>query len=184
MRRVLRFAVVVGLLLATGGAVLAGGAAMTLSSPAFRAGGALPAHFTCDERNVSPPLAWSGVPAATTSLVMVMDDPDAPNPAASKAPTVHWALYDIPPALGELPDSLDASGLPPGVRAGRNDFGKAAWEGPCPRSGKHRYVFRLYALDTFLYDLGQPTRAKLDAAMKGHVLAKAEMTVTYQKTPD
>ena len=163
------------------GPALADAARMTVTSPAFEAGAAIPAIFTCDNRDVSPPLAWSDVPKDTKSLALIVDDPDAPDPAAPKTPWVHWLLYDIPPALGMLPDSLDAAGLPPGARAGKNDFGKTAWGGPCPPTGKHRYVFRLFALDTELYDLHAPTRAKLEAAMKGHILAKAELIGTYQK---
>ena len=183
MRDVFRATAIVGLLLAAGGDVRADAGRMALSSPAFKAGGALPARFTCDERDVSPPVAWSGVPTTAYSLALVVEDLDAPSPAFPKAPLVLWVVYDIPPGLGELPDSLDAAGLPPGVRAGTNDAGKPVWDGPCPPSGKHRYAFRLYALDTLLYDLARPTRARLDAAMKGHVVGKAELTVTYQKAP-
>ncbi len=181
MVRNLRPPVVLGLVLLCG-AAWAGGPGMTVTSPAFEPGAPIPAIFTCENRDISPPLAWAGVPADAKSLALIVDDPDAPDPAAPKTPWVHWVLYDIPPAIGMLPDSLDAAGLPPGVRAGKNDFGKTAWGGPCPPTGKHRYVFKLYALDTELYDLHAPTKAKLEAAMKGHILAKAELVGTYQKS--
>jgi Raf kinase inhibitor-like YbhB/YbcL family protein len=174
-------AVVLATMLLLPGTARAQSSAFTLSSPAFQQGGAIPARFTCEERDVSPPLAWSGLPANAKSLALIVDDPDAPDPAAPKATWVHWVLYDIPPDIGDLPDSLDAAGLPPGVRAGKNDFGKTTWGGPCPPVGKHRYVFKLYALDALLFDLRQPTKAKLEAAMKGHVIAKAELIGTYEK---
>lgn len=153
----------------------------TLKSPAFQNGGPIPARFTCDDRDVSPPLMWSGVPAGTKSLVLIVDDPDAPDPAAPKMTWVHWILYDIPPELSELPDALDLAGLPAGVRRGKNDFGKTTWGGPCPPIGRHRYFFKLYALDTLLFDLNEPTKVKLEAAMKGHIIAKTELMGTYER---
>jgi Raf kinase inhibitor-like YbhB/YbcL family protein len=148
-----------------------GEAAMSLelTSSAFADGGAIPRKYTCEGRDVSPPLAWSGVPPGAKSLALVVDDPDAPDPAAPKMTWVHWVLYDIPPA-GALADGKD----------GLNDWDRTGWGGPCPPIGRHRYFFKLYALDTML-GLRQPTKAALERAMKGHILAQATLVGTYQK---
>ena len=151
--------------------------AFTLTSTAFAEGGAIPKRYTCEGEDISPPLAWSSVPKDTRSLALIVDDPDAPDPAAPKRTFVHWVLYDVPPSVGGI-----AEGRPPaGGRQGRSDFGRAGYGGPCPPIGRHRYVHKLYALDTILGDLGQPTKADLEKAMQGHVLAEARLTGTYQK---
>jgi hypothetical protein len=153
----------------------------SLTSAAFSAGGAIPKRYTCEGDDVSPPIAWSGPPAGTRSLVLIVDDPDAPDPAAPKLTWVHWVLYDIPASAGGLAEAVKPSGLPPGTREGVNDWKRTGYGGPCPPIGRHRYFHKLYALDTVLGDLGRPTKAKLEAAIRGHVLAQAELVGTYQK---
>lgn len=152
---------------------------LAISSPAFAAGGAIPAAFTCEGADRSPPLAWSGVPAGAKALALVVDDPDAPDPAAPKRVWVHWVLYNLPPTATGLPEGVAA--LPAGTREGLNDWKRTGYGGPCPPVGRHRYFFKLYALDAALPDLGTPTKAALEAAMAGHVVAHAEVIGTYQK---
>ncbi len=156
---------------------------MTLSvtSSAFRDGGEIPKIHTCEGNDSSPPLAWSGVPSGTKSLALIVDDPDAPDPKAPKMTFVHWVLYDIPPETTGLPPAVTSSHLPAGTREGSNDWKRAGYGGPCPPIGRHRYFFKLYALDTVLPDLGRPSKAKLEKAMEGHVLEKGELVGTSQK---
>ena len=154
---------------------------LTIESPAFKHGAAMPAKHTSDGADVSPPLAWSGVPEGARSLVLVVDDPDAPDPKAPKMTWVHWVLYNIPPAAGGLAEAVKPAALPAGTREGLNDWKRTGYGGPSPPIGRHRYFFKLYALDTVLDGLDKPTKAKLEAAMKGHVLAQAELVGTYQK---
>lgn len=175
---------VLALALAFVGALAAGGdsaMAMTLTSSSFAADGAIPAKHTCEGGDVSPALAWSGVPTGTRSLALVVDDPDAPDPKAPRMTWVHWVLYAIPPSATSLADGADAGGLPPGTRRGRNDFKRPGYGGPCPPVGRHRYVHKLYALDVELPDLGAATKADLEKAMTGHVLAEAHLVGTYEK---
>jgi Raf kinase inhibitor-like YbhB/YbcL family protein len=155
--------------------------ALSLASSAFASGGAIPKHHTCEGENVSPPLAWKGAPAGTKSFVLIVDDPDAPDPAAPRMTWVHWVLYDIPPTVTGLAEGLKSAALPAGTREGVNDWKRTGYGGPCPPIGRHRYFHKLYALDTVLGDLKRPDKAKLEAALKGHVLAHAELTGTYQK---
>lgn len=150
-----------------------------IESSAFGPGGAIPAEYTCEGEDTAPPLAWTGVPEGTRSLALVVEDPDAPDPAAPKQVWVHWVLYDLPPDCKGLPRG--GAPLPAGTREGLNDWKRTGYGGPCPPIGRHRYFHRLYALDTVLPDLGQPTRAQLAAAMRGHVLAEAELMGTYEK---
>jgi Raf kinase inhibitor-like YbhB/YbcL family protein len=159
-----------------------GSMAFTLRSPAFPPGGEIPREFTCDGHDRSPPLEWSGAPAATRSYAFIMDDPDAPDPKAPKMTWVHWVLYDIPASVNALPPGADSSGLPPGTRAGLNSWKRTKYGGPCPPIGRHRYFHKLYALDAPLGDLGHPTVEQLTAAMKGHVLASAELIGTYERS--
>jgi Raf kinase inhibitor-like YbhB/YbcL family protein len=112
---------------------------------------------------------------------LVVDDPDAPDPAAPTRTWVHWILYDLPAASGGLPEAVAERNLPPGTRVGSNDWRKAAWGGPCPPRGRHRYFFKLYALDAKLGDLKKPTKAALEKAMEGHVVAQASLMGTYQR---
>lgn len=154
---------------------------MTLTSPAFRHDGDIPRLHTCDGEEVSPPLSWTGVPAGARSLALVLDDPDAPDPAAPKVRWVHWVLYDLPPGTTGLPAGAAKGALPAGTREGTNDWKRTGYGGPCPPIGRHRYVHTLYALDTTLGDLGRPTRGALDRAMEGHVLARAELVGFYRR---
>jgi Raf kinase inhibitor-like YbhB/YbcL family protein len=156
-------------------------APFSITSSAFAAGASIPSAYTCEGRNTSPPLAWSGVPLAAKSLALVMDDPDAPDPAAPKRVFVHWVLYDLPPTSTGLPPAVNSRALPAGTREGTNDWNRAGYGGPCPPVGRHRYFFKLYALDVVLPDLHGPTKRQLEAAMAGHVLAQAEVIGTYQK---
>ncbi len=155
--------------------------ALTLSSTAFSAGGSIPADYTCDGLNIPPPLEWSDLPAGTRSLALVVDDPDAPDPQAPKRTWVHWVLYNIPPSVQKLQEGVTPPDLPPGTRQGLNDWKHTGYGGPCPPVGRHRYVHKLYALDTMLPDLNEPTKAELEAAMDGHVLARGELIGTYER---
>jgi len=154
---------------------------LSLSSPAFAAMGAIPTRHTCEGEDVSPELRWTGLPDGTRSLVLIVDDPDAPDPAAPRMTWVHWVLYDLPPEATGLPEGVTSAGLPAGARQGRNDWKRAGYGGPCPPVGRHRYFHKLYALDAVLGDLGEPTKAELEAAMRGRVLAQTELVGTYQK---
>jgi Raf kinase inhibitor-like YbhB/YbcL family protein len=153
--------------------------ALQLTSAAFAPGGEVPRRYTCQGEDFSPPLAWSGVPANAQSLVLIVDDPDAPDPAAPKMVYVHWVLYNLPPSITGLPEAV--ARLPNGTGQGLNDWHRIGYGGPCPPIGRHRYFHKLYALDTVLPDLGTPTKAALETAMKGHVVAQAELVGTYQK---
>jgi Raf kinase inhibitor-like YbhB/YbcL family protein len=153
----------------------------TLSSPAFTDGGAIPARFTCEGADVSPPLSWTEPPAGTKSLALVVDDPDAPDPKAPRMTWVHWVLYNLPPTARGLREGVERAALPPGTREGKNDWKRTGYGGPCPPVGRHRYFHKLYALDTPLPDLGAATKAELERAMGGHVLGRAELVGTYEK---
>ena len=155
--------------------------AFTLSSPAFAHQGSIPTRYTCEGADVSPPLAWSGVPAGARSLVLIVNDPDAPDPAAPKLVWDHWLIYNLPPTLEQLPEAVTRDALPPGARFGTNSWKRADYGGPCPPIGRHRYFHKLYALDIVLPDLQQPDRRALDATMSGHILGTAELIGTYQK---
>jgi len=153
---------------------------MNLSSSAFAQNGAIPKKHTCDGGDVSPALSWSGVPAQAESLVLIVDDPDAPDPAAPKMTWVHWVLYNIPPSANGLAEGVKAP--PAGTLEGLNDWKRTGYGGPCPPIGRHRYFHKLYALDTVLPAMESPTKADLEQAMKGHVIEKAELIGTYQKS--
>jgi Raf kinase inhibitor-like YbhB/YbcL family protein len=154
---------------------------LTLTSSAFAPHGEIPTLYTCEGKDTSPALAWSGAPAGTKSLALVVDDPDAPDPRAPKTTWVHWVLYDLPPTATGLPEGVAAKDLPAGTREGINDWKRTGYGGPCPPIGRHRYFFKLYALDTALPDLKRPQKAQLMKATEGHVLAHAELVGTYQK---
>ncbi|HVL11255.1 MAG TPA: YbhB/YbcL family Raf kinase inhibitor-like protein [Gemmata sp.] len=154
---------------------------LTLTSPAFAHGHDIPSDYTCEGGDVSPRLDWSGVPAGAKSLALIVDDPDAPDPAAPKMTWVHWVLYNIPPATTRLPEAVEPDSLPAGIREGKNDWKRTGYGGPCPPVGRHRYFFKLYALDAVLPEMTSPTKAELERAMNGHVLEKAELMGTYQK---
>ena len=154
---------------------------LSLTSPAFRQEGEIPSVHTCEGKDTSPPLSRSGVPQEAKSLARIVDEPDAPDPKAPKMTWVHWVLYDIPPVTSGLAAAVASKDLPAGAREGTNDWKRTGYGAPCPPVGRHRYFFKLYALDAVLPDLGAPTKAKLEAAMEGHTLAKAELMGTYQK---
>ncbi|MGA9853035.1 MAG: YbhB/YbcL family Raf kinase inhibitor-like protein [Gammaproteobacteria bacterium] len=151
----------------------------TITSSAYQDHGEMPSRFTCDGQDISPPLTWSGAPAGTKSFAFVMDDPDAPDPAAPKITWVHWVLYDIPANTPALPEG-GSKHLPAGTREGVNDWKRTGYGGPCPPIGRHRYFHKLYALDTVLRDLHSPTKAQLEAALRGHILAETQLVGTYQ----
>lgn len=154
---------------------------LSLTSPAFAHQGEIPARYTCEGEDVSPALDWAKLPPQTQSLALIVDDPDAPDPKAPKMTWVHWVLYDIPVSSEGLPEAVAPTDLPPGTKEGLNDWKRTGWGGPCPPIGRHRYFFALYALDTRLSGLRAPTRAELEAAVAGHILARAELVGTYEK---
>lgn len=155
---------------------------ITLQSSAFSNHGEIPRRYTCDGEDLSPPLAWSGAPAGTKSLVLIVDDPDAPDPAAPKRTWVHWVLYNIPPGVTELPEGISPRSLPKGALAGLNDWQRTGYGGPCPPIGRHRYFHKLYALDIVLPRLSTPDKARVEKAMRGHILAQAELVGTYERS--
>jgi Raf kinase inhibitor-like YbhB/YbcL family protein len=155
---------------------------LTLTSTAFERGGAIPPEYTCDGADRSPPLEWSGAPPGTRGFALIVDDPDAPDPDAPKLTWVHWVLYDLPADASALPAGAAAGGLPAGTREGTNNWNRTGYGGPCPPIGRHRYFHKLFALGAQLGDLRRPTAEQLTAAMQGHVLARAELMGTYQRS--
>ena len=155
--------------------------ALALASSAFEHNGPIPRTYTCQGSDISVPLSWNGLPPRTKSLALVVDDPDAPDPAAPKMTWVHWVLYNIPPDATGLPQGVKPADLPRGTFEGINDWKRTGYGGPCPPIGTHRYFHKLYALDVVLPDLGKPSKAQLEQAMKGHVLAQSELIGTYKK---
>ncbi len=154
---------------------------MLIKSPAFPHNQVIPAKYTCDGPDVSPPLGWSGVPADAKSLALIVDDPDAPDPAAPQMTFVHWVLYNVPPNATGLAEGVTSDNLPTGAEQGINDWRDRRYGGPCPPIGRHRYFFKLYALDTPLPHLKHPTKAAVEDAMQGHVLAHSELIGLYQR---
>jgi Raf kinase inhibitor-like YbhB/YbcL family protein len=148
-----------------------------LSSPAFPPGSAIPEAHTCDGPDTAPLLNWNGAPDGTKSFALIVDDPDAPDPNAPKTTYVHWVLYDVPATA----TSLGGDAAAKVGRDGLNDWKRRGYNGPCPPIGRHRYFFKLYALDALLGDLGSPTKKDVEAAMRGHVLAQAELMGTYER---
>jgi Raf kinase inhibitor-like YbhB/YbcL family protein len=155
--------------------------ALAITSPAFEGDASIPSRYTCEGDDVSPPLAFAGVPSAAKSLALIVDDPDAPDPAAPKMTWVHWLLYNLPPDTATLAEAVRAQALPRGTLEGRNDWKRTGYGGPCPPIGRHRYFHKLYALDVVLPDLGQPDKAALERAMRGHVVEQAQLVGTYRK---
>ena len=150
---------------------------MELKSQAFEEGGSIPSLYTCDGKNISPPLTWSGVPAGTKGFALIADDPDAP-----RGTWVHWVLWNLPATTKELKEALPLiPHLPSGALQGKNDSGDSGYGGPCPPSGAHRYFFKLYALDGMLSLKTGTTKAQLEAAMKGHVLGHATLMGVYSR---
>ena len=150
---------------------------LKVQSAAFSEGNAIPKQYTCDGRDVSPPLSWSGVPAQARSLALICDDPDAP-----RKTWVHWVLFDLPAGTAELPEAVPpGETTPAGGTQGTNDFRKLGYGGPCPPSGTHRYEYKLAALDAKVGLRGGSTKKELLAAMEGHVLAEAKLTGKYSR---
>lgn len=159
--------------------VAAAAASFILSSTAFQHEGAIPAKYTCEGDNFSPPLSWKGAPTKTKSFALIVDDPDAPDPKNPQMTWVHWVAYNIPPNVSSLQEHLEK--LPGGAADGLNDWHKKGYGGPCPPIGQHRYFYKIYALDAQLPDLKNPDKGTLEKAMQGHILAKAELMGTYKK---
>lgn len=147
---------------------------MKLSSPAFANRAFIDSRYTCDGSDISPPLTWNDPPSGTVSLAIVCDDPDAPG-----GTWVHWLIYNLPPQTRSLPENIDD--FPPGTQLGRNDFKQLSYGGPCPPNGIHRYFFKLYALDTVLDLPDGATKDRLEAAMEGHILTRADLLGRYQR---
>jgi Raf kinase inhibitor-like YbhB/YbcL family protein len=156
---------------------------LKLESTAFVHGGKIPSTYTCDGENISPPLQWSGVPAAARSLVLIVDDPDAPDPNAPRMTWVHWVLYNIPTNTSHIAEGVSPAKLPPGSEEGLNDWKKRGYGGACPPIGRHRYFHKLYALNTLLEGLRKPTKSDIEVAMKGHIIEEAALIGTYEKSP-
>jgi Raf kinase inhibitor-like YbhB/YbcL family protein len=154
---------------------------MKLTSPAFRHNDEIPALFTCEGDDISPPLAWTDLPADTKSLVLIVDDPDAPDPKSPQMTWVHWVLYNIPPDTHGLSQAVASNELPSGTLEGINDWKRTGYGGPCPPVGRHRYFHKLYALDTSLPYLGMPTKAQVEEHMHGHIIEEIALVGTYQK---
>ena len=159
------------ILLAAIASFAAGGAKMKITSSAFQQGGNIPSKFSCDGANTSPPLQISDVPPETKSVVLIVDDPNAPSGLFT-----HWAVWNISPQTSTI-----AEGNAPKEVHGTNDFGKSGYGGPCPPSGTHRYYFRIFALDRELDLPSGAKRSQLDAAMKGHVIAQGELMGRYAR---
>ena len=153
---------------------------LTLTSTAFPHNGEIPARYTCDGEDVSPPLSWSGVPTGVKSLVLIVDDPDAPDPKAPRMTWVHWVLYNIPPTADGLAEAVATENLPQGAQEGVNDWKRTGYGGPCPPISRHRYFHKLYALDTLL-NLNRPTKTNVERAIQGHIINQTEIVGTYQR---
>jgi len=159
--------------------VMSGGLKMTIkiTSSAFTEGSMIPKRYTCDAKDVSPDLTWSGVPEGTISLALICDDPDAP-----MGTWVHWVLFNLPPDITDLHAEIPPEKtLKNGARHGKNDFGKFGYGGPCPPSGTHRYFFKLYALDTVINLESGITKAQLLEAIEGHILAEGQLMGKYKR---
>jgi Raf kinase inhibitor-like YbhB/YbcL family protein len=154
---------------------------LVITSSAFMHQAEIPTQYTCEGADISPPLSWNSIPNGTKSLALIVDDPDAPDPAAPKMTYVHWVLYNLPVTSVGLQEAISATELPKGTEQGINDWNKIGYGGPCPPKGRHRYFFKLYALDTVLPKIQNPTKANVVKAMDGHIISKTEIMGTYQK---
>ena len=154
---------------------------LKLTSAAFFHQGNIPSLYTCDGRDLSPPLSWSGLPPDTKSLALIVYDPDAPDPAAPKMTWVHWVLYNLPATCTGLKEGIGRDDLPSRTREGLNNWHRTGYGGPCPPIGNHRYFFKLYALGVILPDLNTPNKSALEKSMQGHVLEAIELMGTYQR---
>ena len=155
---------------------------LKLKSNAFVDDGAIPEKYTCEGIDVSPPLHWENVPEQAKSLVLIIDDPDAPDPKAPKTTWVHWVLYNIPVDVNELTENASAATLPQGAEQGLNDWKNIGYGGPCPPIGRHRYFHKLYALDSVIEGLHKATKKQIEAAMKGRIIAETRIIGTYEKS--
>jgi Raf kinase inhibitor-like YbhB/YbcL family protein len=151
---------------------VSGMAALQITSPAFQNNGMIPRQYTCDGKDMNPPLMIAGVPQGTTSLALICDDPDAP-----VGTWVHWVVWNIDPGVKEIKEDT----VPQGAVQGLNDFRKHTYGGPCPPGGTHRYFFKVYALDTMLSITPNSTKADLEKAMKGHILAEGQLVGQYKR---
>jgi Raf kinase inhibitor-like YbhB/YbcL family protein len=158
-------------------------AGMSLHSTAFAHNGTIPERYTCQSDDVSPPLRWRDVPSGAKSLVLIVDDPDAPDPRAPKVTWVHWVLYNLPPESDGLPTAVTSKDLPAGTEEALNSWGRTGYGGPCPPIGRHRYFFKLYAVDTKLDGLPRPNKDAIVEAMQGHIVEETQLMGTYEKTP-
>lgn len=156
-------------------------ALMKIDSSVFTNEGEIPSLYTCEGKDISPPLSWQDAPANTQSFALIVEDPDAPDPAAPKMVWMHWVLYNLPAETKSLNENVTLKNLPLGTLAGLTSWNNAHYGGPCPPIGRHRYYFKLYALDTKLPNLNNPSAEDLRNAMKGHILAEATLMGTYQK---
>jgi Raf kinase inhibitor-like YbhB/YbcL family protein len=155
---------------------------LTLTSRNFSDHGSIPRHFTCDGDGVSPELEWTGAPPGTVTFVLIVHDPDVPDPAAPKRTWIHWVLYNLPASLSRLDEAIEPRSLGNHVREGLNDSHEQGYDPPCPPRGRHRYIHTLYALDIELPDLGaSATRDDVEREMRNHVLEQASLTGTYQR---
>ncbi len=151
---------------------------MKITSSVFQHNQPIPTRYTCEGDDISPPLSWEAIPDEAKSLVLIVDDPDAPDPAAPKLTWVHWILYNLDPKSTGLPEQAS---IPSGALPGLTNWNKTRYGGPCPPIGRHRYFHKLYALDTVLPDLKNPSKEALWQAMEKHIIAQAELVGTYQK---
>lgn len=154
---------------------------LSLTSPQFSPGGAIPARCTGDGPDESPALAWTGAPEGTKAFALVVDDPDAPDPKAPRRTWVHWVVCDLPPSTKSLPEGASGKSMPTGSHEGKNDGGETGYSGPYPPIGRHRYFFKLYALDAPTGLREGATKGELLKAIKGHVLDQAELMGTYER---
>jgi hypothetical protein len=154
---------------------------MKITSTSFANLGPIPTRYTCEGVGVSPPLSWRVVPRETRSLALVVDDPDAPDPHAPTTTWVHWILYNLPPQCRRIAEGASLSSIGGHVLEGLNDWHETGYRGPCPPVGIHRYFHKLFALDMVLPDLKLPSKAALERAMQGHILAEAELIGLYQR---
>ncbi len=155
---------------------------LTLKSSAFIEGGEIPLKYSCEGQDISPALEWKNVPENARSLVLIVDDPDAPDPRAPKMTWVHWVLFNIPPNSTGIRENVDSEALPRGTEEGLNDWKVTGYGGPCPPIGRHRYFHKLYALNTVLEGMDKPTKDQVESVMKGHIIAETELIGTYKKS--
>ena len=156
---------------------------LAVTSSAFQHGGSIPARYTCEGQDVSPPLTWSGAPANTKTFALIVDDPDAPDPARPQRVYVHWVVYCIPATATSLKENASKSGMPKGAVQGKNDFHKLGFGGPCPPPGPaHRYFFKLYALAAPVELKPGASKGDIEQAISGRVLASAQLMGTYARS--